>query len=166
MRDKKFILLFRSPSSQEFIVTCNPYKLWDCWSEVSPTSSLTGIMRKRFLRRRFRLSQNYDALFDFDTAEYAKMSAKAIWEVTGKALLNNCMTGCAVANKFAEVTEDTDWDVLTAQNPWLLTEVSKPHFALHVFVRIQHSFRNNSGINLEFEFLFVITFSAIYSIWL
>ncbi|XP_070566811.1 ATP-citrate synthase-like [Ptychodera flava] len=57
------------------------------------------------------------------------MSAKAIREATGKDLLLKYLS-CDVAakNKYAIVTEDTDWDVLVQQHPWLNTErlVVKP----------------------------------------
>lgn len=51
------------------------------------------------------------------------MSAKAIYEAKGKELLNKYLTDEAVKNRFAVVTETVNWDTLTADNPWLLTEV-------------------------------------------
>lgn len=57
------------------------------------------------------------------------MSAKAIREATGKGLLNKFLnTGIAVKSQFATVTEDTQWNDLIADNPWLKTErlVVKP----------------------------------------
>lgn len=51
------------------------------------------------------------------------MSAKAIYEAKGKDLLNKCLTAEAVKNRFAVVTEAVNWDTLTADNPWLLSEV-------------------------------------------
>ncbi|KAK7919545.1 hypothetical protein WMY93_010829 [Mugilogobius chulae] len=59
------------------------------------------------------------------------MSAKAISEQTGKEFLYKYIcTSAAVQNRFkyATVTTDTDWDRLTQEHPWLLTEklVVKP----------------------------------------
>lgn len=51
------------------------------------------------------------------------MSAKAIREQTGKELLGKYLSHGTVS-RFAVVTEETNWDTLTAQNPWLLKEVS------------------------------------------
>nr|XP_054767804.1 ATP-citrate synthase-like isoform X1 [Lytechinus pictus] len=57
------------------------------------------------------------------------MSAKAIREAGGKALLGRHLKSASVAPfRGATVTEDVNWDQLTAENPWLLTErlVVKP----------------------------------------
>uniref|UniRef100_A0AAQ5Y8C3 ATP-citrate synthase n=1 Tax=Amphiprion ocellaris TaxID=80972 RepID=A0AAQ5Y8C3_AMPOC len=59
------------------------------------------------------------------------MSAKAISEQTGKEFLYKYIcTSAAVQNRFryATVTAETDWDRLTQEHPWLLTErlVVKP----------------------------------------
>eukprot|EP00064_Thunnus_orientalis_P011177 superscaffoldBa00001588_g11207 len=59
------------------------------------------------------------------------MSAKAISEQTGKEFLSKYIcTSAAVQNRFryASVTAETDWDRLTQDHPWLLTErlVVKP----------------------------------------
>lgn len=56
------------------------------------------------------------------------MSAKAIYEAKGKELLNKYLTDEAAKNRFAVVTETVNWDTLTADHPWLLTEklVVKP----------------------------------------
>uniref|UniRef100_A0A4W5RS26 ATP-citrate synthase n=1 Tax=Hucho hucho TaxID=62062 RepID=A0A4W5RS26_9TELE len=59
------------------------------------------------------------------------MSAKAISEQTGKEFLyKHICTSVAVQNRFryANVTSETDWDRLTQDHPWLLTErlVVKP----------------------------------------
>uniref|UniRef100_A0A8C7FB91 ATP-citrate synthase n=2 Tax=Oncorhynchus kisutch TaxID=8019 RepID=A0A8C7FB91_ONCKI len=59
------------------------------------------------------------------------MSAKAISEQTGKEFLyKHICTSAAVQNRFryANVTSETDWDRLTQDHPWLLTErlVVKP----------------------------------------
>ncbi|TWW81881.1 ATP-citrate synthase [Takifugu flavidus] len=61
----------------------------------------------------------------------AAMSAKAISEQTGKEFLYKYIcTSAAVQNRFryARVTAETDWDRLTQEHPWLLTErlVVKP----------------------------------------
>lgn len=56
----------------------------------------------------------------------AAMSAKAISEQTGKEFLYKFIcTTAAVQNRFryASVTSDTDWDRLTQEHQWLLTEV-------------------------------------------
>lgn len=54
----------------------------------------------------------------------AKMSAKAINEVTGKGLLNNYIEGnLTIHSRFASVNEETNWDTLVQDNPWLQTEV-------------------------------------------
>lgn len=57
----------------------------------------------------------------------AAMSAKAISEQTGKEFLyKHISISTAVQNRFryASVTAETDWDRLTQDHPWLLTEVS------------------------------------------
>ncbi|XP_054156443.1 ATP-citrate synthase-like [Oppia nitens] len=56
------------------------------------------------------------------------MSAKAIREATGKDLLNRYLKGTVSTSRFASVTEDTDFNDLIAQNPWLKHErlVVKP----------------------------------------
>lgn len=57
------------------------------------------------------------------------MSAKAISEATGKALLNQHLAhGVATVCRFASVTPETSWDDLVARNPWLSSEklVVKP----------------------------------------
>uniref|UniRef100_A0A8C9ZLH8 ATP citrate synthase n=1 Tax=Sander lucioperca TaxID=283035 RepID=A0A8C9ZLH8_SANLU len=59
------------------------------------------------------------------------MSAKAISEQTGKEFLYKYIcTSAAVQNRFryASVTSETDWDRLSQEHPWLLTErlVVKP----------------------------------------
>uniref|UniRef100_A0A8C5ATY4 ATP-citrate synthase n=1 Tax=Gadus morhua TaxID=8049 RepID=A0A8C5ATY4_GADMO len=54
------------------------------------------------------------------------MSAKAISEQTGKEFLYKYIcTAAAVQNRFryANVTTETDWERLTQEHPWLLTEV-------------------------------------------
>lgn len=52
------------------------------------------------------------------------MSAKAIREAGGKALLGRHLKSASVAPyRGATVTEDVNWDELVNANPWLLTEV-------------------------------------------
>ena len=52
------------------------------------------------------------------------MSAKAIREETGKRILNaQLANGVCAPCRFAAVTEDTDWNKLVSNNPWLLKEV-------------------------------------------
>lgn len=54
-----------------------------------------------------------------------KMSAKAIYETDGKSILAKCFqTSCYVKNKFAVVVQDTNWDELAQENPWIASEVS------------------------------------------
>lgn len=58
----------------------------------------------------------------------AAMSAKAISEQTGKEFLyKHISISTAVQNRFryANVTAETDWDRLTQDHPWLLTEVGR-----------------------------------------
>ena len=54
------------------------------------------------------------------------MSARAIWEATGKDLINRNLTLDA-ANKcrFAVFDESTAWSRLIEQEPWLQTEVCR-----------------------------------------
>lgn len=58
------------------------------------------------------------------------MSAKAIFEASGKNLLNNHLDikGAAAKCRFASVNETTNWTTLVADNPWLETTslVAKP----------------------------------------
>jgi len=58
------------------------------------------------------------------------MSARAIWEATGKDLINRNLKRCdsVVQCRFAIFDETTSWDQLLAKEPWLQTEklVVKP----------------------------------------
>uniref|UniRef100_T1J8J3 ATP-citrate synthase n=1 Tax=Strigamia maritima TaxID=126957 RepID=T1J8J3_STRMM len=56
------------------------------------------------------------------------MSAKAIREATGKELLNKHLGEFAVKSHYVSVDENTKWDSLTHEYPWLLNEklVVKP----------------------------------------
>lgn len=73
----------------------------------------------------------------------AAMSAKAISEQTGKEFLYKYIcTSAAVQNRFryASVTADTDWDRLTQEHPWLLTEVMLPccdQYTLWIVTRLK-----------------------------
>ena len=52
------------------------------------------------------------------------MSAKAIREATGQTILSKHLKSSSVVKTdFAVVTEDTCWDTLAQQHPWLCTEV-------------------------------------------
>lgn len=54
------------------------------------------------------------------------MSAKAIREASGKDLLNRLLdsTSGAAKCRFASVNENTQWNQLLVDNPWLETTVS------------------------------------------
>lgn len=68
----------------------------------------------------------------------AAMSAKAISEQTGKEFLYKYIcTSAAVQNRFryASVTAETDWDRLTQEHPWLLTEVMLPCYGQYTLMR-------------------------------
>lgn len=57
------------------------------------------------------------------------MSAKAIYETDGKSLVAKCLqNNCYVKNKFAIVVQETNWDDLVKDNPWILSQklVVKP----------------------------------------
>lgn len=68
----------------------------------------------------------------------AAMSAKAVSEQTGKEFLYKYIcTSAPVQNRFryASVTAETNWDRLTQEHPWLLTEVTLPCCGQHALVR-------------------------------
>jgi len=69
------------------------------------------------------------------------MSAKAIQEATGKRLLNAALEGTAAQCRFVPITEDTNWDGLTAEYPWLLTEVNG---VLRITISIGESCKKNT----------------------
>lgn len=53
------------------------------------------------------------------------MSAKAIYEATLKDLLNRFLcSGAVVKSQFAVIDENSDWQKVVDQNPWLLREVN------------------------------------------
>lgn len=58
------------------------------------------------------------------------MSAKAIREVTGKDLINRKLGNrtCAAKCRFVPIDENTNWNTITDEHPWLKTEklVVKP----------------------------------------
>lgn len=51
------------------------------------------------------------------------MSTKAIYEVTGKKLLNKYLTATAVESRCVNIDAETDWNAVVTNNPWLQTEV-------------------------------------------
>lgn len=51
------------------------------------------------------------------------MSTKAIYEATGKKLLNKCLSATAVESRCVSIDVNTNWDELTNNNHWLQTEV-------------------------------------------
>lgn len=52
------------------------------------------------------------------------MSTKAIYEATGKQILNKYLDSTAAQSRCVNVDADTKWDELVEKNPWLNTEVS------------------------------------------
>lgn len=75
------------------------------------------------------------------------MSAKAISEQTGKEFLYKYIsTSSAVQNRFryANVTPETDWDRLTQDHPWLLTEVTR----LFLFLLFTQLVKSQGSLNL------------------
>jgi len=51
------------------------------------------------------------------------MSTKAIYEVTGKRLLNKYLGSTAVESRCVSIDADTNWNELVVNNAWLQTEV-------------------------------------------
>jgi ATP citrate (pro-S)-lyase len=51
------------------------------------------------------------------------MSAKAIREATGKDLLNRSLKGTANTSRYAVVNENSNFEDVVNQNPWLKQEV-------------------------------------------
>jgi hypothetical protein len=51
------------------------------------------------------------------------MSTKAIYEVTGKKILNKFLGSTAAECRCVSVDENTDWEELIANNRWLENEV-------------------------------------------
>ena len=51
------------------------------------------------------------------------MSTKAIYEVTGKKLLNKFLGSTAAECRCVSVDANTDWDALISNNRWLEIEV-------------------------------------------
>lgn len=63
------------------------------------------------------------------------MSAKAIREATGKDLLNRFLcSGALVKSRFAVVDQNSDWQKIVEENPWLLKEVSSLLFITFVSI--------------------------------
>ncbi|KAI4895234.1 hypothetical protein NFI96_028004 [Prochilodus magdalenae] len=102
------------PGRQCFVVICGPLNL----------SQITSV----HLNESGRKPLSVDPVHALKTCV---MSAKAISEQTGKEFLYKYIcTSAAVQNRFryATVTAETDWERLTQDHPWLLTEklVVKP----------------------------------------
>ena len=57
---------------------------------------------------------------------YYSMSARAIWEATGKDLINRNLKRCdsVVQCRCAVFDDKTSWDELVQKQPWLQTEVN------------------------------------------
>ena len=53
------------------------------------------------------------------------MSTKAIYEVTGKKILNKYLGSTAAECRCVGIDADTDWNELIASNAWLKSEVGK-----------------------------------------
>jgi hypothetical protein len=53
------------------------------------------------------------------------MSTKAIYEVTGKKLLNKYLGSTAVECRCVSIDADTNWNEIVVNNVWLQTEVRK-----------------------------------------
>ena len=51
------------------------------------------------------------------------MSTKAIYEATGKKLLNKYLDSTAAECRCVSIDANTDWNQLAANNVWLQTEV-------------------------------------------
>ncbi len=51
------------------------------------------------------------------------MSTKAIYEATGKKLLNKYLGSTVAESRCVSIDSDTNWDELVANNNWLQTEV-------------------------------------------
>lgn len=64
------------------------------------------------------------------------MSTKAIYEVTGKKLLNKFLGSTAAECRCVSVDESTKWDELIANNRWLENEVSIKNEYLYNFKTI------------------------------
>lgn len=82
----------------------------------------------------------------------AAMSAKAISEQTGKEFLYKYIcTAAAVQNRFryASVTAETDWDRLTQEHSWLLTEVrpdcNRPRYSLSKSLQLAERYWNHEA---------------------
>ena len=68
------------------------------------------------------------------------MSAKAIYEATGKGLLNKCLDCEDMSKaKFATVYENTDWDdLISRQHPWLENQVSSEFYNKSLSLKQRH----------------------------
>lgn len=56
------------------------------------------------------------------------MSTKAIYEGTGKKLLNKYLASTAVECRCVNIDAESDWNDIVVKNPWLQTEVTKNKF--------------------------------------
>lgn len=63
------------------------------------------------------------------------MSTKAIYEATGKKLLNKYLGSTAAECRCVSVDANTNWNELIANNPWLESEVRKSRILLISTVR-------------------------------
>lgn len=72
------------------------------------------------------------------------MSARAIWEATGKDLINrnlNYSNGVAKC-RFAVYDQSVSWSQLVQQEPWLETEVSAVYLSIKT-IRQKNSLMKN-----------------------
>jgi hypothetical protein len=53
------------------------------------------------------------------------MSTKAIYEVTGKKLLNKYLASTAVESRCVGIDAETNWNEVITNNSWLQTEVGE-----------------------------------------
>jgi hypothetical protein len=53
------------------------------------------------------------------------MSTKAIYEATGKKLLNKYLSSTAVECRCVSIDAETDWNEVITNNVWLQTEVEE-----------------------------------------
>lgn len=61
------------------------------------------------------------------------MSTKAIYEATGKKILNKYLNSTAVECRCVSIDDDTDWNDVIAKNAWLQTEVK---FSINLFRKL------------------------------
>ncbi len=56
------------------------------------------------------------------------MSTKAIYEATGKKLLNKYLDSTAIECRCVSIDADTNWNEIVVNNVWLQTEVREKKF--------------------------------------